>query len=118
MMSFHPNAVLMLVLTPDDLARKTHGAIISHLCIADDDEIEIGDDSYNHKVMEDDYDENSQLSAPEGSIIVWNMVTYGYGEVIKWSKLELQKNELEEWAKEICKMFNCSYEIYISANYW
>ena len=51
-------------------------------------------------------------------IILWDLVTYGYGERISWADIESQKDALEEWAKAICKKHKCSYEIFISANYW
>lgn len=53
-----------------------------------------------------------------GDIIVYDMVTYGYGELIEWDKLVKQKEELEAWAKIMCEKFNCSYKIFVTANYW
>ncbi len=118
-MSTHPNAVLLLVLTPDDLARKTHRAIMADAGIEDaDDNIKIGEKTYNHQVMEEDYDDGFQISAPEGSIVLLDMVTYGYGETIEWNALEAQKNELEAWAKCTAERHKCSYKIYVTANYW
>jgi hypothetical protein len=119
-MSTHPNAILLLTLTPDDLARKTYRNILEETNTVDaDHEIKIGIHNYNHKVMESDYDQDGyQISAQEGDIVVFDMVTYGYGEVMEWSKLEQQKNELEAWAKVICGKFHCNYKIFITANYW
>jgi hypothetical protein len=116
--STHPNAILLLTLTPDDLARKTYRSILEHCGVKDDDSIKISGHDYTHKVMESDYYGGYQISATEGDIIVFNMVTYGYGDVIEWKTLEEQKNELEQWAKDICKRFNCSYKIFVTANYW
>jgi hypothetical protein len=117
-MSTHPNAMLLLVLTPDELTRKTYRNILTETNTDTDEEIKIGKIDYNHRVMESDYEEGYQISANEGDIIIFDLVTYGYGDNIEWSKLETQKNELEEWAKTICNKFNCSYKIFITANYW
>lgn len=117
-MGSHPNAILMVSLTPDDLSRKTYRDILSHCDIEADDTIKIGKLDYLHKIMEEDYDKGYQISSKEGDIVVFDMVTYGYGETIKWSEFEQKKIELENWAKEICKKFRCSYEIFVTANYW
>ncbi len=117
-MSIHPNAMLLLTLTPDDLARKTYRAILSETGSDEDDDIKIGDDTYHHRVMEEDYYESSQISAKEGDIVLWDLVTYGYGETITWAKLEAQKNALEEWARGICERHHCKAEIFVGANYW
>lgn len=121
-MSTHPNVILLLVLTPDGLSRKTRRDILAENSadIADDldCDIKIGSFSYLHEVMEDDYCEGYQISADEGDIIIFDFVTYGYGEKIAWDELELQKEELEKWAVGICEQHNCSHEIFITANYW
>lgn len=126
-MSTHPNAILLLTLTPDDLTRKTWRSILqenkvykfnSDGVIDEDGRIKIGEAKYHQMVMEDDYNEGMQISAQEGDIAVYDMVTYGYGEVIEWEKLENQKKELEKWAKETCKKHHCNYKIFITANYW
>ncbi|MFA5307833.1 MAG: hypothetical protein WC365_10350 [Candidatus Babeliales bacterium] len=126
-MSVHPNAILLLTLTPDDLSRKTWKSILEESkvwewdnpgVIDEEGQIKIGSNGYMHNVMESDYYKNMQISAKEGDIIVYNAVTYGYGEVIEWDKLEEQKNELEVWAKTMCEKFHCNYKIFITANYW
>ena len=118
-MSCHPNAMLILALTPDGLARKTYRAILEDARIDSDGSFKIGGKYYHqHGVMEDDYDEVNQLGLPEGTIYVLSLVTYGYGETIKWADLEAQKVALEEWAKAVCEKHNCSAEILVSANYW
>jgi len=126
-MSMHPNAILLLTLTPDSLSRKTWKNILKESkvwewdnpgVIDEEGQIKIGSNEYMHDVMESDYYEDMQISAKEGDIIVYDTVTYGYGEVIEWDKLEAQKNELEVWAKIMCEKFHCSYKIFITANYW
>jgi hypothetical protein len=117
-MSTHPNAMLLLVLKPDDGSRKTHRAICAELGIELDDSINIGEESYHQAVMESEYDDGFQISADEGDIIVFDMVTYGYGERIEWDKLVTQKAALEEWAKGICERHKCTPSFYVSANYW
>lgn len=119
-MGTHPNAILLLVLTPDDLARKTYRNIVQkyHQADDDDDHLKIAGEDYNIYVMEDDYLEGYQISASEGDIVVFDMVTYGYGTKIGFDKLLAQKEALEQWAKDVCQEFKCSYQIFITANYW
>lgn len=117
-MSTHPNAMLILVLTPDDLARKTYCAILGEAESGNYYPIKIGDDEYSIRVMEDSYDKNNQLAAEIGDIVLHDLVTYGYGEKVAWDKLAAQKQALEEWAKGVCERHKCSYQIYVGANYW
>lgn len=65
-----------------------------------------------------DHDIQAATGLPEGTIYVFSLVTYGYGETIKWGDLEAQKVALDEWAKAVCEKHNCSAEILVSANYW
>ena len=58
------------------------------------------------------------MSADEGDIVFMDFVTYGYGETIIWDELEKKKEELEKWSKIVCSKHNCSYKIFITANYW
>lgn len=126
-MSTHPNAILLLTLTPDDLSRKTWKNILNESkvwkyqeegVIDLEGQIKINGTDYHQGVMESDYDEGMQISASEGDIVVFDMVTYGYGEVIEWEDLVKQKEDLESWAKIMCEKFNCSYKILVTANYW
>ena len=117
-MSTHPNVILLLTLTPDGLARKTYRAIVGANADPDDAALEIGGERYNVRVMEDDYDDGFQISAKEGDIIIFDYVTYGYGEKIAWDKLEAQKVALEAWAKEAAERHHCTYTISVTANYW
>lgn len=117
-MSTHPNAILMVILTPDDLARKTYRALLQEAGIDEDRQFKIGGHTYTHLVMEDSYDESWQISAPEGSIVLHGYLTYGYGERLPWSEVESRKVALEEWARAACERHHCAYEICISANYW
>lgn len=89
-MSTHPNAILLLTLTPDDLSRKTWKNILQESkvwryqeegVIDFEGQIKIYGNDYSHKVMESNYNESMQISASEGDIVVYDMVTYGYGEV-------------------------------------
>jgi hypothetical protein len=117
-MSTHPNVVLMARLTPDGLSRKTMRDILATQNLEDDADILIGGKNYPHDVMESDYLEGYQLSAKEGDLVFFDLVTYGYGEVISWDELQMQNDSLEKWAKETCEKFHCSYEIVVTANYW
>jgi hypothetical protein len=121
-MSIHPNVILMVVLTPDNLSRKTYREILlandDGNMSAEDNNIKIDNKTYNVFVAESEYNEIWQISVPEGSIVIMDMVTYGYGESITWNKLEQQKNVLENWAKKTCEEYKCTYSIEVSANYW
>lgn len=116
-MSTHPNAILLLCLKPDDLARKTFRAILEEAG-GSENSIKIKDTSYHIDVMENDYDDGYQITADEGDIIVFDMVTYGYGERIPWDQLAAQKWGLVEWAQGVCERHRCTASFYITANYW
>ena len=119
-MSTHPNTILLCILKPDDLARKTLRLLRADMGITEDDDedFKIGSEKYHVKILESDYEEGYQISADEGDILVFDLVTYGYGEKISWEKLAAHKEELEEWAKQMCEKFSCSYTIWVTANYW
>lgn len=117
-MSTHPNAILLLTLSPEGLSRKTMSAILSETGTKDDDDVKVGDHDYHHRVMESEYDDDWQLSAKEGDLLFFDLLTYGYGEQVLWEDLEKQKNKLEEWARGICERHHCSFTISITANYW
>jgi hypothetical protein len=116
-MSTHPNAILLLVLKPDDLARKTHRAIMEEAG-GKEDSIKIDGDNYHCYVMESDYEEGFQITADKGDIIVFDMVTYGYGERIAWAELERKKQSLEKWSAGVCERHHCKAAFYVTANYW
>ncbi len=117
-MDTHPNVILLVALTPDGLARKTMRDILEEEYIGKDCDVHIGPNKYHHFVAESDYEEDYQISSKEGSLIFFNMATYGYGEDISWAKLESRKDSLEEWARGVCKRHHCTYEIKVTANYW
>lgn len=119
-MSTHPNVILLLILTPQGLARKTMKDIRADGNVADDDDadIKIDDASYHNIVLEEDYDDGWQIGSKVGDLLFFDLVTYGYGEQIEWSKLEAQKKSLEAWAITICEKHHCSYKISVTANYW
>lgn len=118
-MSTHPNVILAVALTPDNLTRKTLRNILEESeTDSFGDGVKIGKHEYNSLVMESDYDEGYQISGDEGDIIFFDLVTYGYGETISWRLLEEQKEELEKWVKDICSRYSCTYNIFVTANYW
>lgn len=117
-MSTHPNAMLLCVLTPDDLARKTARAIVGE---QDAEEgtwsIQIEARRYTMCVMEDDYDEDNQISAPTGSIVLSSFLTYGYGEVIGIGEVQSAAEALRLWAVDACAKHHCTFHIVLGANY-
>lgn len=119
-MGTHPNVILAVALKPNSTSRKTMREILALHPEATDisNKIKIGSEEYHTLVMEDDYDEGWQIAADEGDLIFFDLVTYGYGETIEWLDLKYRKEELESWAIEMCNKFNCTYKIFITANYW
>ena len=118
-MSTHPNTILMGVLIPDELARKTYRAIVGSIGADNDDPyFNIGGLGYSLKIMEDSYDDSNQISAPEGSIVAHCLLTYGYGETIAWAEVEKAKAELEAWLANIAAQHKCSHSIHLTASYW
>lgn len=130
-MSTHPNTILMAVLKPEDLPMKTFHAIAEHIQgdtpvdgTPDDVTFELKHKHTSRKincsvtVMQEEYDEGLQISSDPGDIVVWGFVTYGYGERINWRDLDEWKLLLELWVSEVCQEYNCSYQIYVTANYW
>lgn len=118
-MSVHPNTLLMAVITPQDPSIKLE--LIRDLKSQIDDVgnvIKIDGDKYFVHLMLDDYDTDLQIRANAGDFIVFDHVTYGYGEKIKWEAIEKRKRALEEWTKWTCERNKCTYEIFVSANYW
>jgi hypothetical protein len=109
----------MAVLTPDGLQRKTFREILKDNNSDEDaNEVKIGETIYNIVVMESYYNEDIQISAKEGDIVVYDLITYGYGEAISWDNLISVKEKLEAWMNDTCKKHNCTGEIRVSANYW
>lgn len=118
-MSTHPNVILLAILTPDDLSRKTMRDILADEGIEDSNkDIKINGIDYSHLIMESEYEEGYQISGKEGDLLFFDLITYGYGEFVTWEKLEAQKQSLEDWAKQTSEKHHCSYEIRVSANYW
>jgi len=121
-MSTHPNAILKCTLTPNGLTRQTHRAIVNAYSYypdqPQDKDLKIGGKRYHSEIMESDYNQAWQLSGAEGDILVFDLVTYGYGEEIAWDDLVQQRNELAAWSEEVCREHNCSYKISVTANYW
>ncbi len=117
-MSTHPNTILMVALKPDGLTRKTLRDILAEGDTRVEDDVKIGENYYHTLAMESGYDEGYQISGDEGDVIIFNMITYGYGRKIAWEELEAEKNVLEEWAKQICERHHCTYQIFVTANYW
>lgn len=117
-MSTHPNVILMASLKPDGLSRKTMRKILVEAYSGQDGDVMISGIRYHSLIMESNYNEGYQISADEGDLVFFNMVTYGYGENVKWSDLEEQKQLLEEWSSNICNLHDCTYKIYVTANYW
>jgi hypothetical protein len=121
MMGTHPNVILAVALKPDGLSRKTLRGMIEAGDVADNDgdtEASIDGKTFYVTIMEDDYDEDYQIAADEGDIVIWDMVTYGYGEVIAWDDLASMKLAVAAWAKDVGERHHCKPRCFVTANYW
>ncbi len=120
-MSTHPNTILLGIITPDDLARKTYRDICAEVGADPSDAYFTINDSdkrhYSMTVMESHYDDDSQISAPEGSIVIWTFLTYGYGETISWEEADAERVRVADWLTKICAKHKCTYSIQLTANY-
>lgn len=118
-MSTHPNVLLIAVMTPDDLSRKTYRNILRDNGLEDEDGVlRLGNELVLSAVMETEYHDDYQVMAKEGDLIFFTIPTYGYGDSISWPDLVNQQKQLDEWAKTMSERHHCSYEIRVSANYW
>jgi hypothetical protein len=118
-MSAHPNTMLILALTPDDLPMKTYRELCEEFKVKEGGEFKIGGEDYlHHGVMEDTFCNNYSLALPVGTIYLFDYVTYGYGEKITFVELFKQKESLAGWAMDVCEKFHCTFEIFVSANKW
>lgn len=113
--------MLLCHMTTDGTARKTFREIAEHE-EAEISEgsftIKIGGRSYTVSVMEEDYDQDMQISGEEGQIVLHDFLTYGYGERLSLDALNMAIEELQHWAMQASKRHHCAYEISIGANYW
>lgn len=116
-MSDQPNVMLMAVLTPDDLARRTARAICEELHTTGAGDFQLGGKWFTVTIMEDNYDDTYQIKAMEGQIVVHCYLTYGYGLYMAWAEVVMLVNELERVIVDLCEKFHCTHEIVIGANY-
>ncbi len=119
-MSTHPNAILAVRLTPDGLSRKTFRDIIGDARVDDDSaSLKIDGHDFTVSVFEQDYDpDGNQIKAKTGDIVLRDYITYGYGVTITLESFRKRADSLEAWAKENAPKYNCTYEVFITANYW
>lgn len=64
--------------------------------------------------MEDEFDEDNQISGEEGDLIIFDLVTYGYGEEIGLDDLLRRAGDVGSW----CKANALDYRISVTANHW
>lgn len=119
-MSSHPNVILMCVLQPAGPPDKAFADIAAE----QDAPIEYGTTAilkglggFIMQLMVSDYDDSYQITAPKGSIVVHDYVTYGHGDAIEWEELNAKKEKLAAWARLVCDRHNCTHAIQITANY-
>lgn len=143
-MSAHPNVILKCTIKADGTTRKllrdllaqnreeipdsnlplffnNAGDVVKNSITGEDlhisrndDQLSIGNYCYDTIVMEEEYNESWQISGKKGDLIIFDLVTYGYGEEITLKNLYSRINDLETWALQ----HSLTYKISISANYW
>lgn len=119
-MSTHPNVMLQCVLTVNDGTRKTQRALEDAFPgkYPDEGGVKIGEREYHLTVMESDYDEDWQISADEGQIVLHEYLTYDYGDTVTLNELLERVGTLKAWAETAKEPHGFTYEIRIGANYW
>ncbi len=118
-MSEYPNCLLLGILIPDDLPSKTYRAVCAEVgAVGDDPSTHIGEQLFHLKLMDGDYDEGMQVSAPSGSTVFVGMVTYGYGDTMTWEEFVALRDALYARLTDIAAKVQASVEIRISANHW
>lgn len=143
-MSTHPNVILKLTIKPAGTTRKlardilaqnrieipddqlpimidNSGKTVTRMDgtpihqIRDEDGVAIGSRVYRVLVMEGDYDDGYQIAAEEGDLVIFDFMTYGYGESIEFSGLVTAESELRAWSTARGLEFQTSS---VTANYW
>jgi hypothetical protein len=119
--STHPNAILQLTIRPNGLTRQTWRAMIDDAGarVDEDPQVEIGGVKYSILAMETNWHDDYQVGAEEGDIVLFDMMTYGFGERIAFTEVKARADALDAWARAACEKYNCaSFEIHVTANYW
>lgn len=118
-MSIHPNAIMMMVYEGDaaeTIYNELDGGEME--TTGSSAELQIGGTEWRLLLMQDSYDESDQISAPEGSLVFFDLITYGYGDTIAWEKCVAWQAALEAYGKELVQKHGGKISFYITANYW
>lgn len=136
-MGMSPNAILLLVVTPKDDAVQTYKNILkdenlecpivelnedgtneNEYYYPDYPSITIsGKDFYSKFCKDDSYEEGVGITSKKNTIILYSYIA-SWDENTRWSFVEDLKNKLDNWAKLTSKKHNCTYEFFITANYF
>ena len=114
-MSSHPNTLLMLQLSPNEPSIDVKHLLDAECDSEGDCTIKLG--GFDYSVATDD-ENDMQIRVPEGSAVLHDFLTYGYTDVVNWNEVPAIVDALKTWAEAFCDKHNCSYHIYIGANFW
>jgi hypothetical protein len=128
-MSQHPNVILAVALTPDDLSRRTMRAILDEYAVPSSvnggssqiivqNIILPGFAEYHALVMEESYNEDYQLESKVGDLLFFTFITYGYGDIMLCPELIQRAEALSAWTEGVCEKYHCKARIFVTANYW
>lgn len=121
-MSRNLSVILFVSLTPPDTLGDLFGDIVKESETVED--YDEGDTVAEIKILEKDYTCTSVIDDypfawdNDGDVIVYDYIYEETGSTITWGHLEKQKNELEAWARSVCKRHHCTYRIFVSAHYF
>lgn len=122
-MSSRPNTLLLCEFTPLGNPEETFKRMLAWLGVTEADEVylQVGVENRHYSLLflrDEDYSDDMQIGAKEGDIIFHTFLTYGYGEKLDLDELHAIVSELRAWAEIQATDFNCSFAIYLSANFW
>ena len=121
-MSRNLSIILFASITPPDTLGDLFGDIVKESETVDDYDTE--DTAVEIKINGKEYTCASAgadldfARDDDGDVIVYDYMYQGTGSTITWDHLEKQKNELEAWARSVCKRHHCTYSIFVSAHYF
>lgn len=113
-MTTRPHTVIYLAMTPDDLPMRTFRQLLKMTPMSSSDEVAIHGKTYAAKVMQNDYDESTNIHVTQGDIVLYRRLRKG----IEFSQLVTEHNELDSFAKRVCPVLQCEYKICLTADYF
>ena len=98
--------LLVLHVTPEKSPRQTYESIFNRQISQFGYTIEIDNEKFDHNFVYD-FELDYGLTLPYYTFYVFKVLP----KSIEWSELNYLKNVLEQWIIDICKDYECQYEI-------